>query len=309
MNSWLEGIPAPLLALTATGIGMMLGAMFVQTLQAPVATPLPFAWPRGQRDPADCLKGVIYDTNLTEVPSLEGLQLQQTAARCLQGVTLTDQEVQNSSFAVGNYTIVSQPRLQATLWLLWAALWSVEGDVVETGVFTGGSTAMMLKFMLEKGARCRRKLWAFDSFQGLPMPADQDQQQGGIGFVGQAGAFTTTRGQFDNNMASLLVNHTSYNDSLVVTTGWFNDTLPVSPVKRIAFLRLDGDLYVSTMDGLLALYDRVSPGGYIYVDDYLSFRGCKRAVDDFRAVKGISAPLHLIKEQNTEAVWWRKPLC
>ena len=159
--------------------------MVVQ-LQAPVATPLPFAWPRGRRNPVDCLKGVLYDTTLTEVPSLEGLQLQQTAARCLQGVTLTDQEVQNSSLAVRKYTVVSQPRLQASLWLLWAALWSVEGDVVETGVYAGGSTAMMLKFMLEKGASCRRKLWAFDSFQGLPTPADQDQQQG-RGFAGHAG--------------------------------------------------------------------------------------------------------------------------
>lgn len=75
-----------------------------------------------------------------------------------------------------------------------------------------------------------------------------------------AGEYSAGRAQFDTNVANALQGR-SYRERLQVTAGWFNETLPASQVKRIAFLRLDGDLYVSTMDALQALYDKVAPGG------------------------------------------------
>ena len=80
---------------------------------------------------------------------------------------------------------------------------------------------------------------------------------------------------------------------------------------KLSFLRLDGDIYISTMQALENAYDLVQPGGYIYVDDYGSFEGCRRAVDVFKASVKDNAPLIPIFEHDDkahfEAVWWRKP--
>ena len=92
---------------------------------------------------------------------------------------------------------------------------------------------------------------------------------------------------------------------------------------RIAFLRLDGDLYESTRDALRALYPLVSPGGAVYVDDYGAFGGCRLAIDEYRQEHRISSPMTKIWQNMTpttgrfvtpqlrggyafEAVWWIK---
>jgi hypothetical protein len=93
-------------------------------------------------------------------------------------------------------------------------------------------------------------------------------------------------------------------DRVKFLAGWFRDTLPTAPIERIALLRLDGDLYESTMDALMALEPRVSPGGFVIVDDYNGLEVCRRAVDDYRRDHDIEAPLH---EVDWTAVWWRKP--
>ena len=101
-------------------------------------------------------------------------------------------------------------------------------------------------------------------------------------------------------------------DRVQILKGWFSDTLPKAPIEEIALLRLDGDLYDSTMDALNVLYDKVSIGGYIYVDDYGSFAGCKLAIDEFRHNRNITDTMNLVMEKGDggealyEAVWWRK---
>lgn len=115
--------------------------------------------------------------------------------------------------------------------------------------------------------------------------------------------------------------HGVWNSSIVhVVKGWFNETCRASEVKQISFLRLDGDLFDSTWDAISALYKRVVPGGYIYVDDFGSFEGCRDAVNLFRQRYGIFEPLQYIRENNDqgkspdlsiilfEAVWWQKRL-
>ena len=80
---------------------------------------------------------------------------------------------------------------------------------------------------------------------------------------------------------------------------------------KLSFLRLDGDIYISTIQALENAYELVQPGGYIYVDDYGSWEGCRRAVDFFRQSVGDNEPLFPIFENDTDtkifAVWWRKP--
>jgi O-methyltransferase len=85
--------------------------------------------------------------------------------------------------------------------------------------------------------------------------------------------------------------------------GWFCDTLPNAPIETIAVLRMDGDLYQSTIDTLNNLYQKVSAGGFIIVDDYYSWKGCKQAVDEFRESHHITDK---IIDIDPHAVYWRK---
>ena len=92
-------------------------------------------------------------------------------------------------------------------------------------------------------------------------------------------------------------------DQVRFLKGWFCDTLPKAPIGQLAVLRLDGDLYESTMDGLNALYSKVSPGGFVIVDDYGDFAPCRNAVNEFRQLHGINEPIEKI---DWTGVFWRK---
>ena len=85
--------------------------------------------------------------------------------------------------------------------------------------------------------------------------------------------------------------------------GWFRDTLPVAPVDRIAVLRMDGDLYESTMACLVNLYPKLSPGGYVIVDDFGAINACQKAIADYRDRHGINAPIVRV---DWTGVYWRK---
>jgi O-methyltransferase len=85
--------------------------------------------------------------------------------------------------------------------------------------------------------------------------------------------------------------------------GWFKDTLAAAPIEHLAILRLDGDLYESTMDALNPLYDKVVSGGFVIIDDYASCPPCKLAIHDFRAQRGIDEAMQVV---DGHAVYWRK---
>jgi O-methyltransferase len=84
--------------------------------------------------------------------------------------------------------------------------------------------------------------------------------------------------------------------------GWFKDTLPNAPIARLAVLRLDGDMYEATMQALDALCAKVSPGGFVIIDDYHEVPACRQAVDDFRTAHGLD---HEILEIDGSGVYWR----
>ncbi len=206
---------------------------------------------------------------------------------------------------IGGYGIVSIPRKRATALLTKAALTLSHGDIVETGCYFGTSASIILQILKDFDA-CHKKIWVFDSFAGLPLSTKEDKYQG------TQGLFHSTEEIFKQNL-----NQTGLYDEnrLIVTKGWFNETCAPSPVQKISFLRLDGDLYSSTWDALVAFYHRVVPGGYIYVDDYGSFYGCKAAVDRFRTMHKICDAIHYINEVpmdsmrpsvTFESIWWVK---
>lgn len=202
--------------------------------------------------------------------------------------------------------IVSDPRLLATFYLAKNAL-DYPGDFVETGVYKGCTAAIMMKILMtldDKG----RKFYACDSFGGLPDPVDLDGDRS-FGNRGSKGDFAFGLNDFLGNLKQWK----TYDEKrIVVVKGFFNETLPHIAVEHISFLRLDGDLFISTHDALINLYDKVVPGGFIYVDDFGSFTGCRAAVNKFRSRNRIFEPIHYIREDEDtgkilfEAIWWQK---
>jgi O-methyltransferase len=164
---------------------------------------------------------------------------------------------------------------------------NIAGDLVETGVWRGGGSIMM-KAALEAFGDKSRVLWCADSFEGLPAPDIESYPQ-------DAGMIWHTQTDLAISRDSVVANFQKYgllDDRVKFLKGWFKDTLPTAPIESIAVLRLDGDLYESTMDALNNLYHKVSPGGFVIVDDYgIPEDTCRRAIHDFRAAQRITAPL------------------
>ena len=173
----------------------------------------------------------------------------------------------------------------------------IPGDLCETGVWRGGTTILMRAVLAALGDTSR-SVWVCDSFEGLPKP--------------NADAYPVDRGDTFHTHAFLAVSvdevranfarYTLLDERVHFFKGWFKDTLPGS-IEQLAVLRLDGDMYESTIQVLDALYDKVSPGGFVIVDDYSSLPNCRAAVTDFRSRRGI---FDEIKTIDWTGVWWRK---
>ncbi len=165
----------------------------------------------------------------------------------------------------------------------------VPGDLVEAGVWRGGAAILMRGVLAAHGDR-GRSVWLADSFAGLPAPepARYPADAGGTlhTFAELAVPLEAVRGNF--RRYGLL------DDRVRFLPGWFADTLPQGPPGPLALVRLDGDLYASTAVALRCLYDRLAPGGYLVVDDYGAVPGCRQAVHDFRATRGIAEPIRAI---------------
>ena len=174
----------------------------------------------------------------------------------------------------------------------------VPGDLVETGVWRGGATILMRAILKVYGDENRR-VWACDSFEGLPKP-DPEKYPADRGF--DFSAFEELAVSVEQVQANF-VRYGLLDERVVFLKGWFKDTLPSADIGPIAVLRLDGDLYESTMDALRALYDKVSVGGYVLVDDYGDIPACKAAVEDFRAARGITDPIQAV---DWTGVFWQR---
>jgi O-methyltransferase len=174
----------------------------------------------------------------------------------------------------------------------------IPGDLIETGVWRGGASIFMRAIVKAFGV-ADKTVWVADSFRGLP-PPDADR------FPADAGSNLHMYAELAVPLATVEENFRRYGllDAQVrFLEGWFRDTLADAPIERLAVMRLDGDLYESTMDALVSLYPRLSPGGFVIVDDYLSIENCRKAVDDFRFEHKIDDEL---VEVDWTCVYWRR---
>jgi O-methyltransferase len=176
----------------------------------------------------------------------------------------------------------------------------VPGDLVETGVWRGG-TAIYLRAILAAVGDADRTVWACDSFEGLP---EADAERFPMDVPMRFHEYRELAVGLDRVQAAF-ARYGLLDDQVRFVPGWFRDTLPAvaREVGSIAVLRLDGDMYESTIDALTHLEPLVADGGFVIVDDYNGIEACRQAVHDHRERHGIDAPIH---EVDWTAVWWRK---
>jgi len=196
-------------------------------------------------------------------------------------------------------TMVGRLRLQQVRSCVESVLADgVPGDLIETGVWRGGVTILM-RGILEAWADTQRTVWVADSFRGLPTPDVVNYPADAGHDLSDVSTLAVSADQVRRGFERYgLLDH-----RVRFLEGWFSDTLPAAPIGRLAVLRLDGDLYESTIDALEALYPRLSVGGYVIVDDYGAWEPCRRAVDDYRAAHGISDEITSV---DWTGVHWRR---
>jgi hypothetical protein len=174
----------------------------------------------------------------------------------------------------------------------------VAGDFIETGVWRGGACIFMRAYLAAQSITNRR-VWVADSFQGMP---DTETSQHHLD--------RDLPLHHLNNILSISMDTVQDNfrryglldDQVHFLPGWFRNTLPTAPVDKLAIIRLDGTLYESTMDALGNLYPKLSPGGFVIVNDYV-LPACQQAVHDHRKEFNILDPIQTI---DTCGVYWRR---
>ena len=195
------------------------------------------------------------------------------------------------------HTMIGRPRLDNLHRAVETALAeSIPGDLMETGVWRGGACILMRGILAARGVRDRRVIVA-DSFAGLPPPDPRYPADAGDDHY-KLGLLAVSRADVEAAFRA----YGLLDDQVVFLEGFFEDTIPTAPVEQLAVLRLDGDMYQSTIECMTHLYPKLSPGGFCIVDDY-GLEGCAKAVDDYRAEHGIETPMERI---DWTGVFWRK---
>lgn len=173
----------------------------------------------------------------------------------------------------------------------------IEGDLIETGVWRGGAVIFMKAVLNELGIT-DKIVWLADSFQGLPKPKN-NYEADQVSDLHKQRILTVSRKEVEANFRLYDV----LDDKVRFIEGWFDETLPNAPIEKLSLLRLDGDLYESTIIALENLYPKLSVGGFVIIDDFNAFQFCKKAVLDYRMSHKIEEE---IIEIDKEAVFWRR---
>ncbi len=170
----------------------------------------------------------------------------------------------------------------------------VEGDIVECGVWKGGSMMAVAKTLIQNSTTDRR-LWLFDTFYGMSPPSDLDCDYHGVAartLLDQADPLDPDSVWCCSGIDEVrnLLQSTGYPPSrMQFVPGDVEHTLlePANLPVRISLLRLDTDWYHSTRVELERLFPLLSPGGVLIIDDYGHWEGCRKAVDEYFAVNSI----------------------
>ena len=163
-----------------------------------------------------------------------------------------------------------------------------------------------MRALLEAYAEKNRRVWVADSFEGLPTP---DAEKYPVEAKTHSGkVMESVYKHFAVGLEQVQENFARFgflDEQSIFLKGWFKDTLASAPISQLAIMRLDGDYYDSTRDGLVHLYPKLSPGGYVIIDDYGedTWTYCRRAVDDYREREGLVQPLVRV---DSKCFYWQK---
>ena len=175
---------------------------------------------------------------------------------------------------------------------------NVPGDLIETGVWRGGACILMRAVLFANNIT-NRCVWVADSFEGLPVPNEHE-------YPADTGCIFNSYSQLAVSLEQVQENFNNYgllDEQVKFLKGWFKDTLLDVPVEQFALIRLDGDMYESTMDALKALYPKLSHQGYVIIDDYHVVPACKAAVHDYCLAHSIQPEIFDI---DGVGVYWKK---
>ncbi len=214
-----------------------------------------------------------------------------------------DSEFQELLQVVRPYTMLSEARLYSLFSLAKRVCTeNIPGNFIECGVAAGGSTALMAA-VIKRYTRQPRWLYAFDSFEGMPTPTERDMCNG---IPADATGWGTGTCAAPEASVREICSKLGVSDIVRTVKGDFRDTLPAlrDTVGTIALLHMDGDWYESTKAILHNLYDRVVNDGFIQVDDYGHWEGCRQAIHEFEALRKIEFDINPI---DGTGVWFSCP--
>lgn len=221
---------------------------------------------RSPRRPLQFARGILRDMFIKSLRKRSTLLVKENPF-------IAERRDEGKDWPLFAYTMVGHQRLNNVQVCFEDVLRNeVPGDLIETGAWRGGTTIFMRALLKAYGVK-DRKVWVADSFEGLPVPKSSDD-----------GWDRTHVDYLKVSLEKVKSNFEKFgllDEQVEFLQGWFCDTLPNAPIQNLAILRLDGDLYSSTMDSLQNLYHKVSKGGYVIVDDYYSWPACRKAVTEF----------------------------
>lgn len=176
---------------------------------------------------------------------------------------------------------------------------NIPGDFLEAGVWQGG-VIIFLAGILRAYGNTNVRVWAADTFRGIPVYAQTDCDDVVDRWVDRWEVSLAT-------VKETLRRYGLLNDRIQFVQGAFRDAIPGAGIESVALLRVDADSYVSTLDALDHLYSKVSVGGVVIIDDW-HLPGCRRAVLNFRKAHQITSPIEgvFVKDDpEPYEVFWR----
>ncbi|MFS8841001.1 TylF/MycF/NovP-related O-methyltransferase [Synechococcus sp. W55.2] len=243
------------------------------------------------------IMGVAWRGNVKPVEHIPDPAVNWTLPEHLKDYPVCNLELSRVLEKVKSFTLLGFERL----WSLYSLAKQVceediPGNFVECGVCRGGSSAL-LAWVIKNYSRRPRKLYAFDTFSGMPEPTEVDIDYRGVAANDTGFGSGALAAPISENL-EVIARELGVWDLIVPVPGLFSDTLPVyrEQVGEIALLHADADWYQSAMDIFRHLYHQVNPRGFIQVDDYQDWQECAKAVHDFEQELGVFFRLHSVAE-------------
>ena len=217
----------------------------------------------------------------------------------LGGIVYSTKETQMNSYELGR--LITENKVQ--------------GSVIECGVASGGNFASMICGVLEVEPKTKRTFYGFDSFKGIQLAGAKDDVQAGVGKITHdvnvplcdllvsSGVTVHSKADLQGSLKSWGLSELC---KIELIEGWVQNTITQevsNKIGKIAILRLDMDVYHPTMHALEMLYDNISIGGAVIIDDW-GLLGVQRAVKEFWQKRGLQPEINNIN--NSEPIYWFK---